>query len=190
MAETPLLTERQQQWFASVRASLQTSTGRSLEAWAELARQCPETAHRKRLAWMKQQHGLGQNYASLVLNAAFPPSMSWSEPAPLEDTLWADAGARAIFERVRAMATALPDVLTGQRKTFTAFSRNFQFAAARPVKSTVRLGLAIEAGSRPGFSQAGKESWSERLHAVIVIDRPEAVLPGLAEALRAAWERS
>jgi hypothetical protein len=64
------LTERQRQWFASVRATLESSTGRSLQDWAEVARRCPETAHRKRLAWMKQTHGLGQNYASVVLNAA------------------------------------------------------------------------------------------------------------------------
>jgi hypothetical protein len=190
MAGSSQLTERQEQWFASVRASLQTKTGRSLEEWAALAKHCPETAHRKRLAWMKQQHGLGQNYASLVLNAAFPPTMTWSAPEPLAETLWVDAGVRAIFEAVRAMAVALPDVLIGQRKGFTAFSRNFQFAAARPVKGAVRLGLAIEAGDQPGFAPAGKEAWSERLHAVTVLDTPAAVTPSLAVALRAAWERS
>lgn len=188
MAGPSELTERQQQWFASVRASLQSSTGRSLEEWAELARHCPETAHRKRLAWMKQTHGLGQNYASLVLNQAFPPAMGWSEPAPLEDTLWADPGARGIFEAVRAMATALPEVLTGQRKQFTAFSRNFQFAAARPVQGAVRLGLAIEAGD--GFLPAGREAWSERLRAAIVLDSTAAVGEAVRAAVRRAWERS
>jgi hypothetical protein len=188
MAGSSQLTERQEQWFASVRASLQTSTGRSLEDWAALARGCPETAHRKRLAWMKQEHGLGQNYASLVLNAAFPPTKRWSEPEPLAETLWVDAGARAVFERVREMATALPDVLIGQRKSFTAFSRNFQFAAARPVKGTVRLGLAIEPEGM--FAPMSRESWSERLHAVCVLDSPAAASEAVQLALRRAWERS
>ena len=65
------LTERQKKWFASVRASLAASTGRTVEDWVAVARACPETAHRKRLAWLKSEHGLGVNYGSFVLSQAF-----------------------------------------------------------------------------------------------------------------------
>jgi hypothetical protein len=184
------VTERQRQWFDSVRASLAASTGRSLEDWTRLAADCPETAHRRRLAWMKATHGLGQNYASLVLGAAFPPAASWSEPDDLAAALWTDPAARAIFERIRVMAAAMPDVIVGQRKAFTAFSRNVQFAAARPVKSTVRLGLAMEPAEKAALVPAGRESWSERLHAVLVLDTPEQVDGTVAALLGEAWERS
>ena len=188
--EASPLTERQRQWFASVRATLETSTGRSLDDWVMLARGCPETAHRKRLAWMKQTHGLGQNYASLVLNTAFPAATTWSEPDALADTLWSDPAARAIFERIRVLATALPDVITGQRRGFTAFSRNFQFAAARPVKATVRLGLAVEPSAHPPLLPPGRDSWSERLHAVLILEAPDQVDQHVQSLLRAAWERA
>lgn len=88
------LTERQEKWFASVRAGLERGTGRTVEQWAEIARQCPETAHRKRLAWMEAEHNLGQNHASMVLNAAFPPEASWLQPDALIEGLWTDAGQR------------------------------------------------------------------------------------------------
>jgi len=168
---------------------LERETGRNLAEWAELARACPETAHRKRLAWMKEQHGLGQNRASLVLNAAFPQESGWSKPDALEETLWADAAARAIHAAVRQLALALPGVVAGQRKGFTAYSRRLQFCALRPVKQAVRLGLAIEPDADAALEAAKKEGWSERLHSVAVLVSPEQV-PQVAGWLRAAWERS
>jgi len=45
------LTDRQRAWFASVREGLERDTGKSLEAWAQIALTCPQTAHRARLKW-------------------------------------------------------------------------------------------------------------------------------------------
>jgi len=187
--DTAFLTERQQKWFASVLEGLERETGRNLADWVALARDCPETAHRKRLAWMKAQHGLGLNRASMVLNAAFPPAAGWSKPDTLEDALWADPVARAIHDAVRRVATALPEVVVGQRKGFTAYSRHLQFCALRPAKQAVRLGLAIEPDADASLEAAKKEGWSERLHSVVVLASPEQV-PRVAGWLRAAWERS
>jgi hypothetical protein len=183
-----MLTARQQKWFASVHDGLERETGKSLAEWTTLARACPETAHRKRLAWMKSNYGLGQNRASMVLNAAFPPEASWSTPDALADTLWADPAARAVHESVRALITALPDVVAGQRKTFTAYSRNFQFAALKPSKAGVLLGLAI---APDGVLQAaGTDGWSERLLSKTTLQPGANLPPPLGKWLRAAWERS
>jgi hypothetical protein len=190
MPDAAFLTERQEKWFASVRDGLERETGRSLSDWAELARACPESAPRKRLAWMKAAHGLGQNRAALVLNAAFPPSASWSNPGALADVLWSDPMAAAVEAALRRIAMALPDARLGQRKGFTAYSRNFQFAACRPWKRAVVLGLAIEPATHLGLEPAGKDGWSERLLSRIVLDDVDAVTDRVAALLRAAWERS
>src|SRR5579875_1919854 len=143
MAE-PQLTERQKKWFASVREGLQRDTGKSLEEWVAIARTCPETGHRARLKWFKDTHGLLQNRASYVLDEAFGDKMAWSEPDKLAETLWVDPKSRAVFKAVERLARALPDVVVGQRKGYTAFSRKVQFAAVRPVKGgTAMLGLAL-----------------------------------------------
>ena len=42
------LTPRQEKWFASVRASLERDTGKSLAEWVAIARKCPETKSRAR----------------------------------------------------------------------------------------------------------------------------------------------
>src|ERR1700678_1036780 len=128
------LTERQRKWFATIRGGLERDTGKTMAEWVEIARTCPETAHRARLKWFKDTHGLLQNRASQVLSEAFEPKMAWSAPGTLIDALWTDAAARAIFEAVNARATALPDVVRTARKGYTAWSRRVQFAAIRPVK--------------------------------------------------------
>jgi hypothetical protein len=191
MAE-PHLSPRQQKWFASVRANLERDTGRSLAEWVAIARTCPETSHRARQAWLKQNHGLMINRASYVLSEAFGSEMPWDDPDALVDALWTDPASRAIFEAIRAKATALPDVVVGPRKGFTAFSRNFQFAAAKPVKGgTAILGLAVAHGVDPELLPRRKsEPLNERLLAIAPLASVEAVDGRIEGLLRQAWERS
>jgi hypothetical protein len=186
------LTERQQKWFASVRASLEASTGRPLQDWVALARTCPETAPRKRKAWLKAEHGLGVNYASYVLAEAFPSDApGWDDPDRLRALLWSEAGSRAILERLDAIADGTEGVAAGQRKTYTAWSRAVQFAAARPLKGgRARLGLKLDPDVSPRLSApTRKESWSERLTGVVDLDGPHAVDDEIGRLFRAAAER-
>src|SRR5215469_8574456 len=143
--ETPTgLSPRQQKWFASVKASLERDTGKTLEDWVAIARTCPETKPMARIRWLKDRYGLGQNRAAQVLSAAFPSGMGWDEPEKLRAALWTDPAATAILSAVEKLAIELPDVVVGQRKTFTAFSREYQFAALKPGKAgQAVLGLAV-----------------------------------------------
>jgi len=182
------LTLRQQRWFASVREGLERDTGRSLAAWVEIARGCPETGHRARLKWFKETHGLLQNRASQVLSAAFEDSMGWDQPEALVDALWSDAGSRAIFEAIDALAIALPDTIRTSRKSYTAWSRKVQFAAARPVrKGGLMLGLRVEVTADPRLIARGSESWSEASLAKLPIASPSEVDERLEALLHAAW---
>ena len=187
MTETNL-TERQRKWFESVRASLERDTGRTLEAWVAIARACPETGHRARLKWLKDNHGLLQNRASHVLGEAFPPTMNWCEPDALIAVLWTDPASRAIYEALDAAAMTLPDTVRTARKGYTAWSRKVQYAAARPLKGgKLMLGLAVAADFAPGLDAPRSESWSERLKARIALAAP-ADVDDVAVLLQAAWE--
>lgn len=191
MAAKDKLTERQEKWFASVRASLERDTGKSLAEWVEIARTCPESGHRARLKWFKDTHGLMQNRAAHVLSEAFPPVMGWSEPEALRQALWADPAARAIFEAVRSAAEALPEVVAGQRKGFSAWSRKVQFAAVRPVKGRgAMLGLAVPPETDSRLEAPKAEGWSERLKSRLPLAAREDVDGSVAALLKAAWENS
>jgi Domain of unknown function (DUF4287) len=183
------LSPRQEKWFASVRASLERDTGKSLGEWVAIARTCPETKPRARAAWLKANHGLLQNRAMYVLSEAFPSETGgWAEGDTLRDALWTDPASRAILEAVQAAATQLPNVVMGQRKQFTAFSREFQFVSVRPVKGgKAMLGLALAPDADPRLEAPKNEGWSERLKARMLLEDPGQVDAAL---LTRAWERS
>ena len=185
------LTERQRKWFASVREGLERDTAKSLAEWVEIARTCPESGHRARLKWFKVNHGLLQNRASQVIGEAFGSAMAWTEPESLVDALWSEPASRAIFEALDARASGLPEVIRTARKTYTAWSRNVQFAAMRPLKSgKAILGLAAPPGSRPRLGPRGSESWSDRLNSKLLLGSPHEVDDEVEECLRVAWERA
>src|SRR5438270_4491042 len=96
--ETPSgLTERQQKWFASVQASLERDTGKTIDEWVAIARTCPETKPKARTDWLREHHGLGVNRAAHVLSVAFPSGMGWDEPEKLRAALWTDPAGAAIL---------------------------------------------------------------------------------------------
>jgi hypothetical protein len=187
MAEHSNVTERQARYFAALRASLETTTGRSLADWVEIAKDCPETKHRARLKWFKDTHGLLQNRASLVINEAFGSAKPWAEADLLISGLWTDEGARSVYERIDAIAMTIPGVVRTARKGYTAWSRTFQFAAARPLKGgAVLLGLAVSPDSDPPLEPPSNEAWSERLKSRLRIPSPVEVDDHLAGLVREA----
>jgi hypothetical protein len=190
-APPPGLSPRQQKWFASVQASLERDTGKTLDEWVAIARTCPETKERARAQWLKDNYGLLQNRAMHVLSVAFPSGAGWDEPEKLRAALWTDQASAAILAAVEPLAAALPDVVTGQRKGFTAFSREFQFASIRPLKGgKAVLGLAVTPDADPRLEPPRNEGWSERLKSKLVLGSPAQVDAGIAALLKASWERS
>ena len=125
----------------------------------------------------------------MILAQAFPSGepMTTTE----DDPLWADPGARRIFEAVSATATALEGVLVGRRKGFTAFSRRWQFAAARPLKAGgARLAVAVAPGTDPRLAAHDGSTGSERLKAMLDLASPQDVEEGVAALIRRAWAAS
>lgn len=189
--QSPGLTERQQKWFASVEASLERDTGKTIEEWVAIARTCPHDKPRARVDWLREQYGLGVNRCAHVLSVAFPQAMGWDEPDALRAALWKDPQSEAILQALEEAALALPDTVCGQRKAFTAFSRKVQMAAARPVKGGhVMVGFAVTPDADPRLKPRGNESWGDRLKGQMLLTSPEEVDASIVALLRQAWERS
>ena len=178
MKSGAVLTERQQKWFATVGADFEKATGRPVAVWVDILRGCPETRPRAQAAWLKATHGIGANHAAHILSAAQPTeAMGWDDAEALRATLWAEPRSLAILEAIERAAAGVDGVISGQRKGYTSFSRAVQFAATRPLKGgKALLGLKLEPSASPRLSEAvRRESWSERLTAVIELDGPGAV---------------
>lgn len=186
------LTERQKKWFATVRANFESQSGRSMVQWIEIARACPHERYGARRDWLKQEYGLGANHAAYVLSEAFPSDAGgWDDPAALRTKLWSDPACRAILEAVERLVSDLPDGISGQRKGFTSFSRQVQYAAMKPARGgAADLGLAVDPAVNARLGPAKNEGWSERLKSVIRLTSPDQVDGEIAVLLRQAWERS
>ncbi len=185
------LTERQRKWFATVEANFEKATGRPVAVWVDMLKGCPETRPRAQAAWLKATHGIGANHAAHILSAARPDeAMGWDDAEALRAALWSEPRSLAILEAIERAAAGVDGVISGQRKGYTAFSRAVQFAATRPLKGgRALLGLKLEPTASPRLTPAvRKESWSERLSAVIELDGPGAVDGEIARLFAAAAE--
>ena len=185
------LTERQKKWFASVEASLERDTGKPIAEWVAIARTCPETTPGRRTQWLREHHGLGVNRIAHILSVAFPSAGGWDDADALRAALWKDPASAAIFEAVEAAVAGFPGLVTGQRKGFSAWSRNFQFAAVRPIRGgKARLGLCVPPDADPRLVEPKNEGWSERLMAAVTLESPADVDVALKALLEQAFERS
>jgi hypothetical protein len=185
------LTERQRRYRSALRSNLEKNSGRSLTAWLAIARQCPQRAPRARLRWFKEAHGLGQNYALCVLSMLESPAeRAARSPQSRRAQLWSEPGAAKILAALETAVGELPDLISAQRKSYTAWSRSFAFAAARPTRGQVRLGLALGPGTDARLTAAQREGWSQRLQSTLLLGAPADVNRSVRRLLRAAWERS
>jgi hypothetical protein len=125
-----------------------------------------------------------------VLDAAFGgENMGWDDPKSLVAALWKDPAHLRIHDALVDVVMKFDGVIVGERQTFTGFSRKYQFAAARPTKDGVRLGLAVDPKSSKRLGPPKpKEGWSDRNKAVAVLTSTKDIDAELRKLLRAAWE--
>jgi hypothetical protein len=63
-----------------------------------------------------------------------------------------------------------------------------QFAAARPTKGGVTLGLATDLAVDSRLQPRGSQSWSERLGVRLILNAPTDVDDTVKGLIRASWE--
>jgi hypothetical protein len=190
-AAKSVLTERQQKWFASVEASLERDTGKSIAEWVKIAKKCPETTSGKRTHWLREKYGLGVNRIAHILSVAFPSGPSWDDPDALLDQLWKEKEGRAIYEAVaKLVRKEFPDAVIGPRKTFVSFSRKIQFAGIVPLRGgKAELGLPLPVNTSKRLSPMKSRPWAEKHTAILELSSPKEVDAEVKRLLKLAWEK-
>ncbi|MBW8881624.1 MAG: DUF4287 domain-containing protein, partial [Asticcacaulis sp.] len=90
-----------------------------------------------------------------------------------------------------SLISQIPDVVPTHRKGYSAWSRKVQFAALKPVRGGMaHLGLAVTPDADQRLIAPGKESWSERLKAKLVLENPAQADDSVLALLRQAADRS
>jgi len=141
-------------YVQAILANLEARTGRSLEAWVDLARKASPAETKARRAWLKEQ-GLGANQASLVAQrAGADPGHAFGETpegylaaAPgYVDAQYGGrkAALRPLFERIVSLARGLgADVKVCPCETIVPLFRHHVFAEVKPFTARLDLGLAL-----------------------------------------------
>ena len=141
---------------------------------------------------MRANYGLGVNRAATVLDAAFGgETMGWDNPEALVAALWKNPDQLKIHDALVSHVSKMKGGIVGEKKSFTGFSRNYQFAAARPTKDGVRLGIAVDPKSSKRLGPPKKnEGWSDRNKSVLVLTSAKDIDTELKALLKAAFDAS
>ncbi len=184
------LTPRQEAWFASVKASLERDTGKPLADWVEIVkRDCQETERRKQEAWLKATYGMSMIRAGQIVHALSPEIDPWEDAQNLRAALWKDEVSTAILTAFEAVIAGIPDVVATQRKGYSAWSRQVQFAALKPVRGgKASLGIAVPPQSDSRLIPFRNESWSERLKSTCPLTSPTDIDDSLVLLVHKAWQ--
>lgn len=190
-AARSVLTERQQKWFASVEASLERDTGKTLAEWVKIAKKCPETAPGKRTTWFREKYGLGVNRIAHICSVAFPEGPSWDEPDALLDQLWKEKEGRAIYNAVEKLVRKeFPHAVVGPRKTFVSFSRKVQFAGIIPARGgKAEIGLPLPVSTSKRLEAMKSRPWAARHSAMLTLSSPKEIDAEVRRLLKLAWEK-
>lgn len=139
--------DKAKNWMQSVLNTFEKDTGKTLNEWVEIAKTCPETQQRKQLKWFKEEYGLLQNRAMMVLSKAFPGATPlWGNPEKLVDELFKKyPEQRALYEDVTDYMVHLEEeVSLSPRKTYVPAVCKKQFAVLLPSKEGLIVGFALK----------------------------------------------
>lgn len=136
-----------QEALSSMVTSLETKTGRSIDAWKAVAHATGATTHGKIVAALKADHRLTHGYANLVAHLALGSDAVSQEAGGTdlvaEQYAGAKAGLRPIYDALMARLEAFgPDVEVSPKKAYVSLRRLKQFALIQPSTST-RLDVGL-----------------------------------------------
>lgn len=141
------------------REKLLTTTGKSLDAWASLARKKGPGTRKERREWLMETHGLGRMFAWYVDAAAERDGEAWSPETLIARQF--DGPRKAllpIMEAVVRTALALgDDVRACPCETMIPLYRTFVFAEVK-VAAIDRIDLGLALGDAPSDGRLVKRS--------------------------------
>jgi hypothetical protein len=139
--------------IATFERNIEAKTGRSVGAWAELARGQGLEKHGQMVAWLKAEHGFSHGHANHVAKRALEAAAPRSDEDPVAHLFEGKESLRPLYVALASMASALgPDVEIAPKKANASVRRRKQFALLQPsTRTRLDLGLILpgrEAGGR------------------------------------------
>ncbi|HUX08347.1 MAG TPA: DUF5655 domain-containing protein [Acidobacteriota bacterium] len=131
---------------AKMTANMKEKTGRTLEEWADLIKEAGFKNSKEAALRVKEDHGVGTNFAKLIGTTAFGELEEYDPDALVEAQYEGPkAKLRPVYDRLLELGFSLgEDVKACPAKTIVPLYRNHVFAQIRPTTQTrIDLGLAL-----------------------------------------------
>lgn len=176
--------------------SMVRDTGKTLAQWVEVARSCPETAYKKRLAWFKETHGIMLNRAILIFSALEGQDLNtWDNPEQLVDALFAKKPHLVpLYEEVALwLVNGLPGTSLAPRKAYVGVHNKKQYAVIQPGKDGLEVGIHIPAGVQVPDGLVHKPKGlggGDRVKHMVVLTGPEGLTTTVKNLLTEAFHLS
>jgi hypothetical protein len=178
--------------IASFERNIETLTGRSVAAWADLVRARNPGKHGAMVAWLKAEHGLSHGHANHIAKRALQAAAPSSSDDPVAHLF--EAGKedlRPIYDRLVAEAMKLgADVEAAPKKANVSLRRSKQFALAQPsTRTRLDLGLILKGREPQGRLEASgsfNAMFTHRVRLSSVDEVDDELLSWLREAYDAA----
>ncbi len=178
---------------ATMIASLQEKTGRTLAEWLALAAASGHQKHGALVQWLKAEHGVTHGYANLIAHNALQSDASSVAASGVDLVAAQYAGAKAplrpIYDRLAEAVRAFgPDVELAPKKQYVSLRRSKQFGLVQPTTATrVDVGITLK-----GLPPAGRLEASGSFNAMVThrvkVGAPREIDAELIGWLKKAYE--
>lgn len=174
--------------------SMQKRTGRTLEEWLEKAKRDGIPEGKGRLKWLKEEYGLGQSTAYVILNHLDGGSLAsiYEDGDKLVDAQFEgdNAELRDLYDFVKAEIEAIgAGVEARPCKTYVPFYKKKQFAVAKPHKGKLHVGVALPDGVTSNRLESSKGlGFNERMKFKFTLEKREDLDDELRGLLQLAYE--
>jgi hypothetical protein len=182
-------------------ATLEQKTGRTLEQWISLLNESGPAVEKERVAWLKERHGLGTNYAGWITERSYGRGLETSDPAAYLAAAerWVEemysgpkSVLRPLYDRLLELAFKLGnDVRVSPGKTIVPIYRHHVIAQIKPATRTrIDFGLALgDAKATTRMKDTGGFAKGDRITHTFGITSLDEIDAQIQKSLERAYER-
>ena len=151
--------------MADMAATLEKTTGKSLDYWTTLVKKSGKQKHGEVVAWLKSEHGITHGYANLIAHTAFKSDAASQTAggADLVAEMFAGdkAALRPIFDAIMKEVHSFgKDIEETPKKGYLSLRRTTQFATLHPsTRTRFDVGLKLK-GVAPSGRLEAAGSWN------------------------------
>ena len=173
--------------------AMKDETGATTKTWSTRLKKCGVEKRNDMIKWLKTEHGLKHNYASVAvgvhLNGGKPVYADAGNL--LDNQLKGKEAMRPLYEAVeKAVLKWNPKVEVHPTKTYVSFRGKREFAVAAIKSKEIRVGFDLDDAPFAGKLEKAKSLGAmPRIGHMLVVKEKSDAGAELTKSLKAAWKR-